>query len=378
MAPLCQARGFGAGRKGRLLGREACRRDQHSPGADASARPRTEPHRQVRPRRVCRAWADRSLVACRVTGRRRGCRGSRATAATRCSEPDRRYGRFGVGAGRRRRSAASDSGVLLCGSCLRRACDGRRRRPGPPTHRSRQAAMYLSQGSLDTKPTSAHTSDVFRRSVAISLALMFVLGAGVLAAGEDRIFPVSNANCQEANTISNSSVCLPDSNGHTVYVNALGTNLKAATQWTLSNSYNTVSPIVIITVSAPITSGTGETDVYYRTRNDLPNGIFAYAGCNDNSIGNSRCDQFYVTYHGDFLCSQSAWCTSTSVHRSLACHETGHTFGLMHPDSSSPQRPTNQADYYCMRNDAPAFASTILGTQNVQALQSVQYPSGSQ
>lgn len=25
LAPLCQARGFGAGRKGRLLGREACR-----------------------------------------------------------------------------------------------------------------------------------------------------------------------------------------------------------------------------------------------------------------------------------------------------------------------------------------------------------------
>lgn len=199
------------------------------------------------------------------------------------------------------------------------------------------------------------------------------------AAGEDRIYPVSSADCQEVNTQYNSSVCLPDSAGHTVYVNGLGPKLKSASEWTLNNSYDTVSPINIVYVTTPATSGTSETDVYYRSLNNLPENVFAITGCDDDSVAGtlSRCDQFYVTFHGDFICSQAYWCDTVSVHRSLACHETGHTFGLMHPDASSPARPNNQTDYYCMRNEF-SFASTLVGAQNVSALQSVSYPSGNQ
>lgn len=207
-------------------------------------------------------------------------------------------------------------------------------------------------------------------SVATSVGVIF-------AAGEDRIFPVVENGCQETDAINNGSVCLADSSGHTVFVDFLGPKLKSATQWTLNNSYNTISPFSIQYVSNPITSGAGETDVLYGVRNDLPDFVFAFTGCNDN-LGGFRCDQFYVNYHGDFICSQSYWCNTSTIHISLACHETGHTFGLMHPEASNPARLPSQTDYYCMRTDYAVFASYYVGSQNVYAMQSIQWPAGYQ
>ena len=132
--------------------------------------------------------------------------------------------------------------------------------------------------------------------------------------------------------------------------------------------------------SAVISSGCCETGVVYGTRNDLPEFVFGLTGCEDDLTGSllSRCDQFYVNYHGDFICSQSYWCNTSSVHTSLACHETGHTLGLLHPEDSTPAAPPGQMDYECMRTDYAMFASIYVGAQNAQALQSKSYPAGNQ
>lgn len=57
--------------------------------------------------------------------------------------------------------------------------------------------------------------------------------------------------------------------------------------------------------------------------------------------------------------------------QALACHETGHAVGLLHPDDSSPSKSKIDTRFGCMMN-APVAAYYGLGTDpNILNINSV-------
>lgn len=216
----------------------------------------------------------------------------------------------------------------------------------------------------------------------LCMSVIALAAASVVTAvlDDDRIFPVAgkSSTCQETNPDNNTSVCLADSQFHDYHYQNLGPKMTTATNSTIGQSWNTISGWTWQYDPTPLYSGQGETDVIYRSSNFLPDGAFGWASCEDRADTNAtRCDQSYVTYHGDFICQQGL-CDGTSSDAaklwSLACHESGHTLGLLHPDASNPVAPTNEADYRCMRSDA-ALTSAVVGSENVQAINSVNWGS---
>lgn len=160
-------------------------------------------------------------------------------------------------------------------------------------------------------------------------------------------------------------VCQADNGRHTVYLGYLNTRMRDATRFILNNAYRPVPYISIVYETEPRLSGPGETDVIYGY-GSLPNNVWGRANCND-SLGASqfRCDQFYVYYDGAQICNR--WCDPDNItmFRSIACHETGHTFGLLHGNQADPEPGVsrNTYDLRCMRTK-PLVPDTGLGDQN--------------
>lgn len=123
---------------------------------------------------------------------------------------------------------------------------------------------------------------------------------------------------------------------------------------TMSGSYNGTD-LNTAYDSTPVDSGTGETDIMYRHKiaDFGDSSAVGYYFCNDVSgISNTKCDQGYINLK---------YITNTAAQmRALACHETGHAVGLVHPTESSPNKAPGDTQFECMMN-APVAAHYGLG-----------------
>ena len=105
---------------------------------------------------------------------------------------------------------------------------------------------------------------------------------------------------------------------------------------TLYGSYDTTDLKVLL-------EGNGHTqtvDAWYQVDN-LP-GYYALTSCEVGN-GTHRCKHWHVTFDPD------NGSLSDAELRSLACHETGHTVGLMHPQIQSHGWSYGDARFGCMR-----------------------------
>ena len=84
-------------------------------------------------------------------------------------------------------------------------------------------------------------------------------------------------------------------------------------------------------------SGSAETDVIYQ-EGAVSGGFDGYTWCNDDSPAPKYvCDQTYIRIRG-----------AGSYTRGLACHETGHSVGLLHGQNASPRTSNTDNDLGCM------------------------------
>ena len=175
--------------------------------------------------------------------------------------------------------------------------------------------------------------------------------------GVENIFPSPNIYGGDPDC-ENGQLCLADSRIHTVYVEPLGPKMTAATEFTLNVYENNTDLDVIYHDSSNVKySGSWETDIIYVNRNSLPDNVWGRAVCDDSSPGNSKCDQFYVLYHADKIDADMP--DDVRRQRSLACHETGHTLGLLHGGNADPSVSNTQYALRCMRT--PLQSDPFLG-----------------
>jgi len=100
-------------------------------------------------------------------------------------------------------------------------------------------------------------------------------------------------------------------------------------------------------------SGPAETDIIYRVGR-TPGNAVGTTFCN-NAASERRCDQHYVTFR-------------EQPEQPVACHETGHSVGLLHPTEAVPRRDENNPAFFCMVNN-PVFPSeTFLGPHNAELI----------
>ena len=107
--------------------------------------------------------------------------------------------------------------------------------------------------------------------------------------------------------------------------------------------------------TTPKTSGSGETDIVYRSRpGDFVTSDDGYTFCDDAAAGN-ECDQQYVNFR------------YTSTTRALVCHETGHAVGLLHGENSDPKVSNRDDRLGCMRK--PIYSSEYgLGGNSISSV----------
>lgn len=192
-----------------------------------------------------------------------------------------------------------------------------------------------------------------RIPTAILMAIALVAGGASTAWAIDNIVPTANYNftCQNATQLNPKNVCRTD-NASTGWwmernidftTSASDTTAEININKTMNNSYDGTD-LDTFYDSTPVFSGAGETDVIYRSNNAAfgSTDFIGYTWCDDDEGGSTyECDQQYVNFR------------SLGANRALACHETGHSVGLLHGDNASPyvnpRDPDN--DYMaCMTN----------------------------
>lgn len=111
---------------------------------------------------------------------------------------------------------------------------------------------------------------------------------------------------------------------------------RQAVQTTVANDYQPTD-LTWTYDSSPVFSGSGETDVVYQ-EGAVSNGFDGYTWCNDDSPSPKYvCDQTYIRIRGAGV-----------YNRGLACHETGHSVGLLHGQNAYPRTSNTDSDLGCM------------------------------
>jgi hypothetical protein len=164
------------------------------------------------------------------------------------------------------------------------------------------------------------------RLAALLMAISLVtLGAPLSAAAHN--FVVGNPNFPNC-PLNVSTSCLQDNYIVTVNVTGgLGPKMEAATRSTWDGSYNTTDLVRAYTtvVSA---------DIYYTNTDSLPVGVVGRTICLTAGSGPRRCLRARVLYDGGNIVAANLHNNPTAL-KALACHETGHAIGLVHPQDAA-------------------------------------------
>lgn len=158
--------------------------------------------------------------------------------------------------------------------------------------------------------------------------------------------------------------CLADSSTHN-WSHSLGPKLLTATFDTLYSSYDTTDIRVVL---SPNNHHSTTVDVHYEVGDpDDPEALAVYR-CVVRA-DNERCDHAHVTYDGAQL-SALYWANSRERLKGIACHETGHSLGLLHGDEGVPALSnTDHRTLHCMAKPSFGFDHHV-GQHNLVHLNS--------
>lgn len=127
------------------------------------------------------------------------------------------------------------------------------------------------------------------------------------------------------------------------------------------NDFNPNTDLTTFYDTTPVFSGTGETDIIYRSNradfNDQDRNWIGYNYCDDVQSGTLyQCDQSYINFIS--VGRTTTW--------NLACHETGHAVGLMHGFNADPELNDTDPILGCMITPVRTTAdgSHLLGGLN--------------
>lgn len=172
----------------------------------------------------------------------------------------------------------------------------------------------------------------------VTAALLLLLGV-----------PSASASNLEGCTQNVVEPCFANNRNHGFSYD-LGSRLRAATERTRTQTYETT---VLTTV---LTDHSGS-DVAYSVADNVEPGVYGYYECRNFKPSDFACDHAHIVYHGDFIAG-----FSDSDLQALACHETGHSFGLRHPLEKG--LPNDGAVYGCMIQAGYPGKPRFLGQHN--------------
>jgi hypothetical protein len=213
-----------------------------------------------------------------------------------------------------------------------------------------------------------------RKNALATLAITAILlGAGAGAAwayGFDNMIPnqTDNAYCHQGTGPNTGTVCQTDNGAVSVWFQSTISQYSgdvAAVKTSLNDSYDPTAALSVSYPSSPVYSGSGETDIIYQ-EGSMPSGsnIVGSTWCDDPVDGQLySCDQQYVRFLSTY-----------NVHRSLACHETGHAVGLLHGPDAYPMVSDSDDELGCMQRPDAAVDSGVnayLGSTNVHWIDTV-------
>ena len=198
--------------------------------------------------------------------------------------------------------------------------------------------------------------------VGLGLAGLVVLATASAATAlfVDNLVPNSNYTviCTHGSYSGNGSICQTDNATVSWYAQGSVTGYPSdydAVKATINGSYDPTAALDFVYDSTPTYSGAGETDIIYQEGTISAGDNYVGFNYCDDPVDGSRykCDQQYVGFK-----------QTTSVDRSLACHETGHAVGLLHGVYSSPAVSNTTTDLACMITPHDP-ANQYLGSNNV-------------
>ncbi|MEE9417142.1 MAG: hypothetical protein V3V01_17815 [Acidimicrobiales bacterium] len=118
-----------------------------------------------------------------------------------------------------------------------------------------------------------------------------------------------------------------------------------------------------------VEDGANETDVIYETENNLPGGAAAATICDDDSPGGNVCDSNYIQYNIASIVAVTinnpnlTLTQERNMRRMIACHELGHSLGLVHGENAFPILDNQDGSLKCMRTPTLANGSNS-GSRN--------------
>jgi hypothetical protein len=151
----------------------------------------------------------------------------------------------------------------------------------------------------------------------------------------------ANAFCDYSNDISG---CFADSTIHN-WDWDLGPRFATVTFDSLYNTYDTTD--LQIAQSGTTNDGVHnqDVDIYYHF-GTVANGNWALASCQSPVNTSHHCNHWHVIYDNEELVAVN---DNDVFFKKVACHETGHTVGLQHPDVQDHGWEHTDARFGCMR-----------------------------
>lgn len=192
------------------------------------------------------------------------------------------------------------------------------------------------------RPRIIYTSLV--ATLTIFTALLVIRGAA--ASHFDSMFQTANANwsCSDWGSSPNGMNCRTDNSTFTAYSESSLSSAGKSTINSVLNSEFDPTDLSLTIESSGVYSGGSETDVILQYRTDLAAGLSGQAWC-DDSVSSTKFDQHYAAFDTD------------SPSYALACHEIGHTVGLLHGPQSYPAQLDSNSDLGCMGTSGSSLGS---------------------